>query len=64
MKLAAVRDRYRDSLLRTTIASTASMTNHDKMAELTLKNDTTIESRKMAGMVSPLIRKNRTVAGA
>jgi hypothetical protein len=36
---------------------------HDQMAARSLTNDTVIESRKMAGMVRPLIRKKRTVAG-
>ena len=34
------------------------------MAALTLKKEMPIESRKMTGMVSPLMRKNRTVRGS
>jgi hypothetical protein len=51
-QLDAVRKHYCDSLLRTMIASMASMTNHDQMAALTLKKEMPIESKKMAGMVS------------
>jgi hypothetical protein len=46
------------------MALTATMMNHVQMAALTLKKETTIESRKMAGMVRPRIRKKRTVAGS
>jgi hypothetical protein len=39
------------------------MTSHDQMAALTLKKGMPIERKKVAGMVSPLIRKKRAVAG-
>jgi hypothetical protein len=45
------------------IASTAIMTSHVQMAALTLKKEMPIESKKIAGIVKPLIRKKRTVAG-
>jgi hypothetical protein len=40
------------------------MTNHVQMATLTLKNEKTMESKKMTGIVRPRIRKKRTVAGS
>jgi hypothetical protein len=43
------------------IASTASMTNHDQMAALTLKKEMPIESKKMVGIVKPRIRNQRIV---
>ena len=39
-------------------ASTAIMANHIQMAALTLKDEMTIESRKMAGMVRLLIKQS------
>jgi hypothetical protein len=35
-----------------------------KMATLTLKNEMTLESKKMAGIERPRLRKKRTVAGS
>ena len=40
------------------------MMNHVHMAAPTLKKDIPIESKKMAGIVTPLTRKKRTVAGS
>jgi hypothetical protein len=57
-----VRNHYCDNFLRTTIASTAIMMDHDQMAALTLKKEMPIDSKKMADIVEPLIRKKRTVA--
>jgi len=46
-QLDAERDRYCDNLPRTTIASTATMTNHVQVAALALKKEMPIESKKM-----------------
>ncbi len=46
------------------MASRTIMMNHVQMAAPTLNKETTIESRKMAGMVRPRMRKKRTVAGS
>lgn len=54
-------DCYRDSLLRITIASTVSLTNHDHLAAPTQKKEIPIESKKLAGMVRPPMRKNLTL---
>ena len=40
------------------------MTNQVQMATLTLKNEITMESKKMTGIVRPRIRKKRTVVGS
>src|SRR5215210_969181 len=54
---------YRN-LLRITTASTVSMINHVQIATPTLKKETPIESKKMAGIMRPRSRKKRTVAGS
>ena len=48
----------------TSASSTAIMANHVQMAVLTLKKEIAIESKKMAGVVNPRIKKNRIVAGS
>jgi hypothetical protein len=50
--------------LRGMAASTAIMASHIQMAALALKDETTIEGRKMAGMVRPLIWQKRMSAGS
>lgn len=40
------------------------MANYGQMAALTLKKEIAIESKKMAGIATPRIKKNRTVAGS
>ena len=42
----------------------AIMINHVHMAAPTLMNEMPIESKKMAGIVMPLAKKKRTVAGS
>ena len=63
-QLDAVRDHYCGNPLRIMIASMAIMMNHVHMAAPTLKKEIPIESKKMAGIVKPLIRKKRTMAGS
>ena len=40
------------------------MTSQLQMATVTLKNEMAMESKKMAGIVRPRLRKKRTVAGS
>jgi hypothetical protein len=61
-QLDSVRDHYCGNPLRTMIASMATMLNHVHMAAPPLKKEIPIESKKMAGIVKPLIRKKRTMA--
>jgi hypothetical protein len=46
------------------IASMVIMMNHVHMAAPTLTKEIPIESKKIAGIVKPLIRKKSTVAGS
>lgn len=62
-KLELPKTPYRN-LLRITTASTTSMINHIQIATPTLKNETPMESKKMAGIVRPRLRKKRTVVGS